>query len=703
MSIVDKTIIPEREAIYQLLESHSRAVGLDELLSIFNIDKRTAKFFSRRLQKMVEARQLRVDQHGAYSLGNPTQFLSATIEQGAEGLAARCRDGRLLTLPSRLASRVFVSDKVRLGLVQSPAELEPEPSVVSLQVSQRDYEVVGTFLPATQQLAPLNQSISVIDIVQHDSARRIKAGEAVVARLLPTCRPAKPQGEIVEVLEFRARSGLEVESAIRSFGLPHSGSRPLATELAQCQTRSAAIIAEPDREDLTTLPFVTIDGADAKDFDDAIFCSQDGTQTSAWVAIADVASYVKVGSALDQEALLRGNSVYFPGRVVPMLPPALSDDLCSLRPEQNRPVLVCRMEFAAGGQMKEYRFFKAVIRSRKRLTYHEANVFMTDASVPHTASLKGCGSEIKTMLRVAHQLYLALKKLRTARGALDLDLVETQLLFDGNQNIKAIVPLVRNDAHRLIEELMISANIAAAHFLLSRKQCFLHRVHQGVKPDARVLLTNFLNDRGLHLSGTTSKDFAQLIRDIAGHPHQHIIQNAILRALNRALYSALPTSHFGLALKHYTHFTSPIRRYPDLSVHRVIHHLLGSASGYCYSEAEIKYQGEYCSMTERRADEAVRDVEQYLHCVYAQNYLGKACAGVVTAVTAFGLFIELDELYVTGLLHVTALGRDYYRFDKSHECLVGERSGETFRLGDKLIVKIVRVVAEQRKIDLVKH
>ena len=695
MGIVNKTIIPEREEIYRLLESRTQAVAYDELVSVFKLDSSTAKFFSRRLQKMVEARQLCTNKHGAYSIAEPTEFVDATVEQGTESLAARCGDGRLMTLPPRLASRVFVSDQVRLGLMQSSSA--SDITAVSLQVTQRHYEVVGTFLPSKRQLRPLNQSIAVVDIAPDNSTRRIQSGEVVVARLSAHCSAAKPYGEIVEVLGFRARSGLEVDSAIRSFGLPHRWSRSVEAEAAQCRARSAAIIAERDREDLSALPFVTIDGADAKDFDDAIFCQKEHGQTVAWVAIADVASYVAAGSALDQEALLRGNSVYFPGRVVPMLPPALSDDLCSLRPEQKRPVIACRMVFAPQGQMKEYRFCKAVIRSRKRLTYNEANAFLSNAS-----SLKGCSSEVKTMLRVAHQLYLALKKLRAARGALDLDVVQTQLLFDADQTIKAITPLIRNDAHRLIEEFMISANIAAARFLLSRSQCFLHRVHQGVKPEAYETLTNFLNNWSLRLGGTRSKDFARLIQDMAGHPLQHIIQNAILRTLNRACYTPLAASHFGLALEHYTHFTSPIRRYPDLSVHRVIHHLLGSAAAYRYNKAEIKYQGEHCSMTERRADEAVRDVEQYLHCVYAQNYLDQSFTGLVVAVTAFGLFIELDELYVTGLLHVTALGRDYYRFDQAHECLVGRHSGETFRLGDKLDVSIVHVSTEQRKIDLVK-
>lgn len=692
---MSKKIIPEREDIYRELENRDSAVGFDELLSLFNLDEHSAKFFGRRLSKMLEVGQLLVDKRGNYRIGCTTQFIDGIVEQDSKDLVVRCSDGQIITLPPRLISKVFISDRVRLGMMQlSQTELRP----VSVQVVERRYELIGLFSTSNRQATPINIPIPTVDIIASDLAQQAKDGETVVVRLLPEYLPSKPVGEIVEVLGFRNRSGLEVDSVIGSFGLPHRWSEPIEAEVAQCLAQAETICAEADREDLTSLPFVTIDGKDAKDFDDAIFCQKENNKLIVWVAIADVASYVKPGSALDQEALLRGNSVYFPGRVVPMLPPELSDDLCSLRPQQNRPVLACRMVFDLDGQMLEYKFSKALIRSQHRLTYREVNAFLTDTAPPIA-----CSAEVKTMLGDAHKIYLALKKLREARGALNLDVVQTQLLFDADQKIKAVVPVVRNDAHRLIEELMICANVAAAQFLSSHHQCFLHRVHEGIKPEAREELNYFLHDCGFRLYGTSSESFARLIKEIAGHPHQHIIQSVILRSLKRALYTPLDNAHFGLALRHYTHFTSPIRRYSDLLVHRAVHQVLGSAVGHSYSESEVKYQGEYCSMTERRADEAVRDVEQYLRCLYAQNYLGKSFAGVVTAVTSFGLFIELDELYVTGLLHVRSLSKDYYQFDQVHYCLIGEDHGETFRLGDKLLVSISHVDADQRKIDLILH
>lgn len=488
----------------------------------------------------------------------------------------------------------------------------------------------------------------------------------------------------------------EINRVISRTGLPCEWHTDVEAELNQCMRHAADINTETDRKDLRKLPFVTIDGADAKDFDDAVCCEESDEGVILWVAIADVASYVRVDTKLDQEAFKRGNSTYLPDRVLPMLPPLLSNDLCSLLPRQDRPVMVCRMVFDEQAQMLNYSFSKALIHSQCRLTYRQVETFLTNGS-----PLVCDSSEVTPMLRTAEKLYRALRKARKARGALDLDIPKKHLYFSKDKCIKSVASLTRNDAHCMIEEFMICANIAAARYLSLQKACFLSRLHDGIKREALPALDDFLRTSGLYLKGTESKDLARLVEQTSGHENKQIIHMMILSSLQRAVYTPSKQKHFGLALEHYTHFTSPIRRYPDLLVHRAIHATLGLASGHRYSVDELKSHGQHCSMTERRSDEAVWDIERYFLCMLAQAKVGQTYSGVITTVVAFGLFIEVIELQTSGLLHVKHLGDDYYRFNDTNQYLKGARYGRTYKIGDVLNVLIKSVRPDERKIDLV--
>ncbi|MFU8797351.1 MAG: ribonuclease R, partial [Gammaproteobacteria bacterium] len=447
-----------------------------------------------------------------------------------------------------------------------------------------------------------------------------------------------------------------------------------------------------DRVDLRDIPFVTIDGEDAQDFDDAVFCK--ARPKGGWrlyVAIADVSHYVSRDSALDKEAISRGNSVYFPGRVIPMLPEVLSNGLCSLKPLVDRFCMVCEMTVSAEGAVTRYKFYSAVMHSKARLTY------------TIVADLLASGKADKN-LKALHHLYQTLRTHREERGALDFETTETRIVFGENRKIDQIVPVIRNDAHKLIEECMLLANVSAAHFLLKHKIPCLYRVHEGPTPEKVVDLRDFLTEVGLGLPGGKRPqpgDYASLLKQIEHRPDAHLIQTVLLRSLKQAIYTPDNNGHFGLAFPAYTHFTSPIRRYPDLLVHRAIRHLAekGTAENFSYDRAAMLALGEHCSMTERRADEAVRDAMVVLKCEFMLDRVGQEFDGIITAVTAFGLFVELKDIYIEGLIHVSSLKNDYYTFDPIRHRLVGQRTNVVYRLGDLMRVRVARASIDDRKID----
>ena len=443
------------------------------------------------------------------------------------------------------------------------------------------------------------------------------------------------------------------------------------------------------------MPLVTIDGETARDFDDAVFCEKQGRGWRLVVAIADVSHYVQPKDALDIEALDRGNSVYFPRRVIPMLPEALSNGLCSLNPEVDRLCMVCDMDISASGAIEHYRFYPGVMYSHARLTYNLAWDILENPKGPAAKQFTAVLPRVQEL----YKLYKALAKARGKRGAIDFETIETQMIFNEEGKIERIQPVHRNDAHRIIEECMLSANVCASDFLHDHEHPTLYRVHEGPTPEKLVALRDFLKGFGMGLPGGDkphAKDYAKLLEEIKPRPDAQLLQTVLLRSLKQAQYNPENAGHFGLAYESYTHFTSPIRRYPDLLVHRAIKAVL---LGGQYKPGSWKDLGAHCSMTERRADDATRDVEQWLKCFYMQDRVGEVFDGTISGVTSFGIFVSLDGVYVEGLVHVTELGNDYYQFDPARHTMTGERSHHVYRLSDRLKVKIARVDLETSRID----
>ena len=448
------------------------------------------------------------------------------------------------------------------------------------------------------------------------------------------------------------------------------------------------------REDVRDLPLVTIDGEDARDFDDAVYCRTEGRGFRLFVAIADVSHYVKPGAPLDQDAYQRGTSVYFPRKVIPMLPEALSNGLCSLNPEVDRLCMMCEMEIASTGKVRKYRFYPAVMHSKARLTYEQVWGWLSDeASIP--AERAWLLPDLKNL----NKLFKVLLKARGERGAIDFETVETRMVFNAEGKIDRIVPYARNDAHRIIEECMLAANVCASEFLRKHKHPTLYRVHEGPTPERLLKVRGFLAEFGLHLGGGDdphAKDYAELLSKVRGRPDAQLLQTVMLRSLRQAVYSPENSGHFGLAYESYTHFTSPIRRYPDLLVHRAIKACLADAA---YKPGNWTAIGAQCSMTERRADDASRDVVAWLKCFYMQDHLGYEYDGTISAVAGFGIFVALNEVFVEGLVHVSELGQDYFHYDGERHQMLGERTGKRYRLGDSVRVRVARVDIDSSKIE----
>ena len=526
-------------------------------------------------------------------------------------------------------------------------------------------------------------------------------------------------GEVAEILGEHMAPGMEIDVAIRTHEIPHEWPAEASNEAAQLKAEVSEADKQ-DRIDLRDMPFVTIDGEDARDFDDAVYCRK--RTLGGWrlyVAIADVSHYVRIGTALDAEAHRRATSVYFPERVIPMLPEAISNGLCSLNPHVDRLVMVCEMTISGNGKLGGYQFYEGLIHSHARLTYTKVGA-MLDGDNEQCLPLRQEYEHVVKPLDQLHKLYSALRSARDARGAIDFETQETRIIFGEDRKIDAIVPVHRNDAHKLIEECMLAANVSTAKFLEKHKLDGLFRVHKGPKPSKLENLRGFLGEMGLSLKGGDEpqpKHYQALLSSIKDRPDANLVQTVMLRSLSQAVYTPENEGHFGLGYSAYAHFTSPIRRYPDLLVHRAIRSVIQSKQSsryvkritatqkqptspwYPYSTANIVVFGEHCSTAERRADAAVWDVEGWLKCEYMQGHIGDYFYGTINAVTGFGLFVELEDVYVEGLVHISALPGDYYHFDAAKHCLQGERSGKSFRLGDTIEVQVVRVDLDEKKID----
>jgi len=576
----------------------------------------------------------------------------------------------------------------------------PEGAIVDV-LARANREVVGRLYEdhGIWFLVAENKRINQDILVPTDSRGDAEPGQVVIAEIME--QPSihrEPLARVVRVLGRYTDPGMEIEIALSKHALPHVFSAAAKRQAGRFPPEVRAA-ERTDRLDLTALPLVTIDGETARDFDDAVYCEHSGKGFRLIVAIADVSHYVRDGDALDHDARQRGTSVYFPRRVIPMLPEALSNELCSLNPDVDRLCVACELAIDARGNIARYRFAPAVMHSRARLTYTQVWSWLSD---PRGARA-GEARDLLPHLQNLHALYNVLAAARARRGAIDFDTPELALEFDAHGKIERIVPIERNDAHRIIEECMLAANVCAAAYLVDHRHPALFRIHEGPTPEKLEALKEFLAGSGLSLSGGDApapKDYAKLLDRIRGRPDANLLQTVLLRSLQQAVYGPDNVGHFGLGYDAYTHFTSPIRRYPDLLIHRSIKACL-AGTRYQPSGASWTELGVHCSLTERRADEATRDVESWLKCYYMRGHVGGSFAGTITGVAPFGLFVTLDEYFVDGLVHISELGRDYFQYDGARHLLLGERTGKRYRLADRMKVKLVRVDLDGRKIDFV--
>ncbi|MCG2633414.1 MAG: ribonuclease R [Gammaproteobacteria bacterium] len=694
--------IPSREFILSYLKERQKMLTFKQLAKGLGLaDEAEREGLRRRLIAMEKAGQLLRDRRDRLGPVTDIGLLPGRVIGHADGFGfARPDDGSEdLFLSPREMHRVFHGDRVVVQVRKVDQRGRREGGIV--EVLERAHQQLVGRVHRDGNICYLvadDRRISQ-DVLLPDADPEVCAKQIAVVRLLrqPDQRQP-PLGEIVEILGEHLAPGMETEIAVRKFELPVEWPAATLSEAARWGTEVAAN-AKQGRTDLRDLPLVTIDGEDARDFDDAVYCERNGDGWRLFVAIADVSHYVEPGTALDEEARNRGTSVYFPQLVIPMLPEALSNGLCSLMPEVDRLCMVCEMQIDPGGEPGEYQFYPAVMRSQARLTYSQVAALFDGRK-------EGVPGHLEPHLFELRALYQAMVSAKTSRGAIDFDSTESRIEFDDSGKIANICAVVRNDAHRLIEECMIAANRCAARFLSAAELPALYRVHDRPAEERVTDLRAFLAELGLELRGGSEPapgDLAQVLEQARERPDRHLIQTVALRSLKQAVYVPENNGHFGLSLDAYAHFTSPIRRYPDLLVHRGIRHVLSGKkpNRFIYQPADMVALGEHCSHTERRAEEASRDTVAWLKCEFMMERVGQPFAGVISGVTGFGLFVELNELYIEGLVHVTALGNDYYEFDAVHHRLIGRRSRKQYRVGDAIKVQVVRVDLDERKIDLV--
>ncbi|SBP89698.1 ribonuclease R [Thiomonas delicata] len=669
-----------------------------------------------------------------------------------EGIVQGHRDGYGLVVSEQGAQDVYLPpqqmravmhlDRVRVKIVRQDKRGRPEGQVIEI-LERSSRPVIGRLLQegGVWLLAPEDKRYAQDILIPTNALGGAKAGQVVSVEIAEPASPyAQPIGKVTEILGALHDPGMEIEIAVRKYGVPHRFS-------AEAERQAAALpghVLDKDREgryDLTDVPLVTIDGEDARDFDDAVYCEparigrENGFRLI--VAIADVSHYVKPGDPLDFDALERATSVYFPRRVIPMLPEKLSNGLCSLNPKVERLCMVCDMLINAEGELKAYQFYPAVMRSHARFTYTEVAAILENTRGPEALA----NAELVPHLLHLYDVYSALLKARRERGAIDLEVPETQIVCDASGRIEKIALRTRNEAHRLIEECMLVANVSAADFLERSKHPGLYRVHEGPTPEKLALLRGFLKTLGIavHLGDDPEpSDYQQLSDAARDRPDATQINALMLRSMQQAIYTPHNSGHFGLAYAAYSHFTSPIRRYPDLLTHRAIKAILEGGRYKLQppeklvlslpsvqaqskaAQAKLRVGGEappkprkavsadlsvweavgqHCSANERRADEATRDVESWLKCWYMRDKLGEEFVGSITAVTSFGIFVQLTTLFVEGLIHISELGAEYFRFDEARNELRGERTGRRYGLGERVLVQVSRVDLDGRKID----
>ncbi len=675
---------------------------LDDLMQAFELKgQRMRAALQETLDRMVRAGQIIENRRGEFCLTEKLELIAGTVSSHRDGFGFVLRDDgdEDVYLSAREMRSLIDGDRVAIRIAGRDYRGKPEGKVV--EILERGIEdVAGQFIRerGIGIVVPDNPKIPHRVLIPKGESGDAKAGEIVVARILDYPSDVEQAtGRIVRVLGVPDKKGIATDIAIHTHGIPTVWPDEVRKSVRQFK-ESVPAADKKGRLDLREVPLVTIDGADARDFDDAVYCEPEGKGWRLLVAIADVGHYVEASGDIDREAFKRGTSVYFPDRVVPMLPEVLSNGLCSLNPKVDRLCMVCEMRIDSVGRVTRSQFSEAVMCSAARLTYSEVNGYLTGEAP------KAIPNVLQRPLSNLHDVYKVFASARQRRGAIDLDIPQTRIELNSKGEVERILAVPRNDAHRLIEECMIAANVQAAKFLKKHRIQGLYRVHANPDPDRFDELRQYLLGLGLkvpHPDHVEPRHFNQLVMQIKDRPDAESIYLAMLRSLMHAEYTPKNIGHFGLALEAYAHFTSPIRRYPDLLVHRAIRHIIraGKAGNYPYSANDMERLGVICSAHERRAEDATRDVEARLKCQFMEDKVGQEYDGVITGVTNFGVFVQLVDLQVDGLIHVSSLQNDYYHFDPGAQALVGERSGKRYRLGDRLRVVVARVDQETRRID----
>jgi len=697
--------IPSREFIIDTINEQGCPMSFKEIAAALALEEEQIEALSRRINAMSRDGQVVRNRRGGYCVVNKQDLVTGRIIGHPDGFGFLKPDehGDDLFLGPREMRKVWHGDRVVAQISGMDRRGRYEGNIV--EVLERAYQSLVGRLHIEQGVAilePDNKRIAQQLLIPPDQLGGAEDGQMVVAQIIehPT-EWRQAIGHITEVLGDHMAPGMETDVAIRAHDIPVEWPEELLKQI-EGLSEEVPEKAKKDRVDLRDVALVTIDGADSRDFDDAVYCQPTAKGWKLLVAIADVSAYVKPGQPLDNEAYRRATSVYFPDRVVPMLPEILSNGLCSINPQVDRLCMCAEMYFDGEGKMYRSRFFEGLMKSHARLTYDQVGAMLLDGD----AELCEQFADVLPHLHDLYGLYKVLHAARAERGAIDFDTVETRFKFDDNGKVAEVVPLVRHDAHKIIEECMLAANVAAARLLLRHKMPALYRIHERPSNEKLADLGEFLRELGLSLGGgdePTAKDYAELLEKVKERPDFHVIQTVLLRSMMQAVYSHDNVGHFGLSFQAYAHFTSPIRRYPDLMVHRALKHIIagGKAKDFDFSMQQLANMGEHCSALERRADDASRDSTDALKCEFMLNKVGDSFPGVIASVNSFGLFVELEEIYVTGLVHITALDRDYFHFDPIGHRLTGERSGKVYRLGDSIRIRVAAVNMDDRKIDFV--
>jgi ribonuclease R len=695
-----ETPLPSRELILTTMSDQGVPLSIEQLYLLLDISEDEREVFNRRLNAMEREGQVIKNRKGALCIADKLDLIAGVIQGHPDGFGFLVPDDKTksedLFLSPKEMSQVMHGDRAMVRMSGLDRRGRPEGKIVEV-LERRTQRLVGRVIrtAGVTIVAAEDKRINLDILIPYHLDMQAKPGQVVMVEL--TEQPsshAQPMGKVVEILGNYADSGMEIEIALRKHNLPHQFTAE-AVSLAESYPKLVQPEDYKGRIDCREMPLITIDGETARDFDDAVYAEPQGKGWRLVVAIADVSFYVKPHDALDKGALERGNSVYFPRRVIPMLPEALSNGLCSLNPDVERLCMICDMQLDGAGIVKQYKFYPSVMRSKARMTYNQVFEILQNPE----GELAQEYAWLVPHLQHLYSVYQLSQAQREKRGAIEFESSETIMIFNDQGKIERIEPSTRNEAHKLIEECMLAANVCAAEFLKKHEHPALYRIHEGPTPEKLELLRTFMGEFGFGVGGGDSphaKDYGKLLARIKDRPDAQLLQTVLLRSMQQAVYSPDNVGHFGLAYEAYAHFTSPIRRYPDLLIHRAIKAVL---NGERYKAGDWNSLGEQCSMTERRADDATRDVTNWLKCFYMQDKIGEVFEGTVAGVTSFGLFVALDGVYVEGLLHVTELGNDYFIYDKARHEMAGERTGVRYRLGDRLTVKLVRVDLETTKID----